>query len=178
MLAILVWECELASKEMGITAIPGVELTHVPAHLIAEAALKAKGLGAQIVIVHGETITEPVEPGTNMAALKSPHVDVLAHPGMLSEVEARLARARGICLELTSRRGHSLTNGHVARVALAAGAPLIVNSDAHAPEELLTAAVANHVALRAGLTTEEATATLQTNPQVLLKKLGRPPVVH
>lgn len=174
-LEVLVRECEVASREMGIIAVPGVELTHVPPHLIDDAAKKAKSLGAQIVIVHGETIKEPVAPGTNRAALASAYVDVLAHPGMLTEEEARLAKQRGIYLELTSRRGHSLTNGLVARTAMAAGANLVVDSDAHSPDDLHTPRLATSVALGAGLTTDQAMSALQGNPLALLKKLKRLP---
>lgn len=171
-LEVLVRECELATREMGIVAVPGVELTHVPPHLIDEAARKAKSLGARIVIVHGETIKEPVAPETNRAALSSPFVDVLAHPGLLTEAEALLARERGIYLELSARRGHCLTNGHVVRVALAVSAPMIVDSDAHAPEDLLSAPLAKAIALGAGLRTEQAVVVLQANPIALLQRIG------
>ncbi|MSQ11945.1 MAG: histidinol phosphate phosphatase domain-containing protein [Dehalococcoidia bacterium] len=172
-LPVLVRECEVASREMGIVAIPGVELTHVPPHLIDQAARKAKDLGAQIVIVHGETITEPVAPGTNRAALLSRSVDILAHPGFLSEEDAALAKERGVYVELSGRRGHSLTNGHVARLAIAAGAATLVNSDAHVPGDLLTPLLAAAVARGAGLSDEQALQTLQTNPLALLRKLER-----
>ena len=42
---------------------------------------------------------EPVEPGTNEAAIRSPWVDVLAHPGLITPEEARLAAERGVRLE-------------------------------------------------------------------------------
>ena len=57
--------CAQARSYWDILAIPGIELTHVPAQAIAETAKKAKQLGAWIVVVHGETIIEPVEKGTN-----------------------------------------------------------------------------------------------------------------
>ena len=101
----LVGECRRASEEWDILAIPGVEITHVPKNLIAEAAQRAKDLGAQIVVVHGETIVEPVEPGSNLAALKSPCVDILAHPGIITEEEAALAAENEVFLEISSRRG-------------------------------------------------------------------------
>ena len=87
--------CAMARDYWKILAIPGIELTHVPAQAIAETAKKAKELGAWIVVVHGETIVEPVEKGTNLAALNSPHVDILAHPGLLTSEEARLAAEKG-----------------------------------------------------------------------------------
>ena len=45
-----------------------------------------RGLGARIIVVHGETIVEPVRPGTNRKALES-DVDILAHPGLITEDE-------------------------------------------------------------------------------------------
>jgi histidinol phosphatase-like PHP family hydrolase len=171
-LEVLVQECQMATREMGILAIPGVELTHVPPRLISEAARRARALGARIVIVHGETVTEPVEEGTNRAALECPEVDILAHPGLLKDTDARLAAERSILLELSARKGHSLANGHVARLALASGAQLVVNSDAHAPEDLLSEALVHSVAHGAGLVPEDADTALQANPRALLRRLG------
>jgi len=130
--------------------IPGIELTHVPPGLYAELVTEARSLGALIVVGHGETVSEPVAPGTNQAALEA-GVDVLAHPGFITLEEANIAARKGILLELSGRKGHCLTNGHVARMALAAGAPLAVNADAHGPGDFLTPAMARAVALGAGL---------------------------
>ena len=168
----LLEDCRIAGEEWGIIALAGVEITHVPKRRIGEAAKRARDLGAQIINVHGETLVEPVEPGTNLAALQSPDVDVLAHPGMLSEEEAALAAEHGVYLELTARRGHSLTNGRVAAMGLAHGARLLVDSDAHAPEDLLTGELARGVALGAGLTDATAEDALQSNPQRLLTARG------
>ena len=171
-LKILVEECRRATEEWGIIAIPGVEITHVPRRLIGEAAQRARDMGAQIVIVHGETIVEPVEPGTNLAALRSSNVDILAHPGLVTEEEASLAAENGIHLEISERRGHSLTNGHVARMGLHAGARLILDSDAHEPGDLLTVELATKIAQGAGLSPEERSILLETNPSGLLQRLG------
>src|SRR5512133_1109331 len=64
----------------GLTVLPGIELTHIPPAQIELAARQARGLGARIVVCHGETIVEPVAPGTNLAALEA-DIDVLSHPG-------------------------------------------------------------------------------------------------
>ena len=134
--------------------LPGIELTHVPPALIGSMTRKARELGAQVVVVHGETIVEPVAPGTNMAAIEA-GADILSHPGFLTEAEALLAAKNGVFLELSGRKGHSLTNGHVAKVALRAGARLVVNADAHTPGDFLSADMARMVALGAGLSEEE-----------------------
>ncbi|MCD6150147.1 MAG: histidinol phosphate phosphatase domain-containing protein [Deltaproteobacteria bacterium] len=150
----LVAVCADLQPEMSITLIPGVEITHVPPASIARLAAKARDLGAKIIIVHGESVVEPVCPGTNQAALES-DIDILAHPGLITLAEAELAARNGICLEITTRRGHSITNGHVAKVAREAGAPLVLNNDAHAPGDLVTLDFAEKVARGAGLTSAE-----------------------
>ena len=170
-IAALVEECARASQAWNIEAIPGVELTHVPPNLIDEAARKARQAGARLVIVHGETIVEPVEEGTNLAAVSSPYVDVLAHPGLLSVEEARIAGQNHVFIELSTRKGHSLTNGHVARAALLAGASLILDSDSHAPEDLLTLELAHRAARGAGLDDEDVYMLLETAPVALLEKI-------
>ncbi len=163
--------CEMARNYWKILAIPGIELTHVPAQAIPEAAQKAKALGAWIVVVHGETIVEPVEKGTNLAAINSPHVDVLAHPGLLTPEEARLAAASGKFLEISARKGHSLTNGHVARLAQAVGARLIVNSDGHTGDDLLTDSFAAAVIQGAGVDATVCQQVLKDNPEKLVEKV-------
>ena len=150
----LVAVCADLQPEMSITLIPGVEITHVPPALIGRLAAKARDLGAGIIVVHGESVVEPVCPGTNLAALES-DIDILAHPGLISSAEAKLAANRGICLEITTRRGHSITNGHVAMMAREAGAPLVLDNDAHAPGDLVTLDFAQKVAWGAGLTDVE-----------------------
>jgi histidinol phosphatase-like PHP family hydrolase len=163
---------ELEAARYAVRVIPGVELTHVPPELIDELAGLAKAHGAAVVGVHGETIVEPVAPGTNRAAVASRHVDFLAHPGLITAAEARAAATGGVFLELSARQGHCLANGHVARAARAAGAALIVNSDAHAPYDLIDAAFAWQVARAAGLSEEEALAATRDNPLRLLSRLG------
>jgi len=133
-----------------IRMIPGIELTHVPPPQIASLAEQAHSLGAKIVVAHGETIAEPVVSGTNRAALTA-EIDILAHPGLISEEEVKMAAERGIFLEISARKGHSLTNGHVARLAKKLGASLVLNSDAHEPSDLVTRQQAMKIALGAGL---------------------------
>jgi len=133
--------------------IPGIELTHVPPEMFKELTVKARELGARIVVAHGETVMEPVRPGTNRAALEA-GVDILSHPGFVTREDAELAAEKKVLLELSGRKGHSLTNGHVAAVALEVGALLAVNADAHGPGDFLTDKMAETVALGAGLTIE------------------------
>ena len=164
-------DCRIAREYWNIAAIPGVELTHLPARAIAQAAKRAKELGAWIVVVHGETIVEPVEKGTNMAAVQSPDVDILAHPGLITLEEARLAARNGVFIEVSARKGHSLTNGHVVKTALAAGCTMLLDSDAHDSPDLLTPELAAAILLGSGLGEKESKEVLVSNPPILLRKL-------
>jgi histidinol phosphatase-like PHP family hydrolase len=47
-----------------IQVVAGIELTHVPPPTIAPLAVEARKLGARLVVVHGESIMEPVLPGS------------------------------------------------------------------------------------------------------------------
>lgn len=142
------------TAQWGIKVVPGIELTHVPPAQFAEAADEARKLGAKIVNAHGETIVEPVAEGTNRAALEA-GVDILSHPGLISDDDTVLAAKKGICLEITTRKGHSLTNGHVVQMARKHGAKMVINNDAHAPSDLLKPELVHQVALGAGMTEDE-----------------------
>ena len=163
--------CALARTHWDILAIPGIELTHLPTAAIAEAAARAKELGAWLVVVHGETIVEPVEKDTNLAALRSPHVDILAHPGLITPEAAELAAANHVFLEISARKGHCLTNGLIASLGRQAGARLLLNSDAHDEDDLLTISMAEAIARGTGLDDAACREMLTTNPAELLKRL-------
>ncbi len=106
-------------------------------------------------------------PGTNAAALRS-DIDILAHPGLITHDEVECARENGVLLEITARCGHNLTNGHVARIACEIGCDLVVNTDAHAPDDLITEETALTVAMGAGLTKRDSCAAVRTNPERLV----------
>lgn len=163
-------DCRLAREMWEVDVYPGVELTHVPAQSVDECARKAKEAGAAVVVVHGETVVEPVEPGTNLAAIQSSYVDVLGHPGLITFEEARLAAEKGVFLELSARRTHCVANGHVARVAREAGAKLILDSDQH-DLDFLTPERQRYVALGAGLSEDDLQDVLFNNPRELLTRI-------
>ncbi|MCD1296161.1 PHP domain-containing protein [Methanocella sp. CWC-04] len=152
-----------------ITVATGVEITHVPPAYIPALARRAKELGAEIVVVHGETPAEPVMPGTNMAAAGCGDVDIIAHPGFITEEEARKAASNGIHLEITARKGHNMTNGHVARIAEISGVGLVVDTDSHAPDDLISSDRAFKVALGAGLSRRDAERALNNSKDLLGK---------
>jgi histidinol phosphatase-like PHP family hydrolase len=158
-----------SARLYGVKLLCGVEITHVPPAQIAGLARKAKLSGADIVVVHGETPVEPVAEGTNHAACTCKQVNVLAHPGLITLKDARLAAENGIALEITSRGGHNRTNGHVARIARESGCQLVVDSDAHAPHDILYKSAKFLVAKGAGLTDAECKKVLSLNIDRFLK---------
>ena len=157
---------ERLNRVNPIKTVPGIELTHIPPSDIGPLAEQARSLGAKIVVVHGETIAEPVVPGTNRAAL-SADIDILAHPGLISEEDVVMAAGKGIFLEISARKGHSLTNGHVAKLAGKHGAKLVLNSDAHEPSDLITEQQARQIVLGAGLSQDDF-ERMQKNAESLL----------
>ena len=163
--------CEKINTVSSIRVIPGVELTHLnPAH-IPELIVEVRKMGARIVVVHGETIVEPVMPGTNLAAIQA-RADILAHPGLITEEEARLAAEYGVCLEVSARKGHSLTNGHVVQRARQAGAKVVLNTDSHSPSDLINREFACMVGKGAGMTEEEIAVMFQNSESLAVKVSG------
>ena len=160
---------ELCSDE--ITVIPGVEVTHVPPAKMDKVIADAKRFGAKIIVVHGETVTEPVAKGTDMAAVRNPEVDVLGHPGFITEEEAQIAKDNGVALEVTGRAGHNITNGHVVGIARKVGAKMVIDSDAHAPENLMPEAYARIVAAGAGMTPDEIEQAINVTPFEIIRRL-------
>jgi putative hydrolase len=138
----------------GIHVVPGVEITHSPARFVGEMIARARKLGISYVVVHGETIAEPVEEGTNRAAIEA-GADILAHPGLITEEDVIRAMQQGILLEISARKGHSLTNGHVAGLAKKVGAKLIFDTDSHGPSDLVDDNQALRIILGAGLSRED-----------------------
>ena len=124
------------------------------------------------MLVHGETIVEPVIEGTNWSAVNCPEVDILAHPGLITVEEVEVAKENGITLEISSRRGHCLGNGHVAKLATEIGADLVVNTDTHMPGDLISYEMAYKVALGAGLKDKEIKKALTDNPERILRNKG------
>ncbi len=151
-----------------IKVIPGIELTHVPPKDFPSLIKYARLNGIKLVIVHGETIVEPVIPGTNACALEC-DIDILSHPGLITLKDAKVAARRGICLELTAKTGHSLTNGHIARTALEAKAKLVLNTDAHGPNDLITRDTAVSIILGSGLSKAQTAAVFKNSLQLLKK---------
>jgi len=163
-------------KEQGeslpLKVIPGVEISYLAPRLIEAYAKRARELGAKIIVVHGESPVEPVPRGTNHAALQLKGlVDILAHPGWITEEDALLAKINGIFLEISSRKGHRKANRHLAKLAKKVGARLLVNTDAHSEKDLITQKEAYLIARAAGLKKEAALQVVRDNPQELIKRI-------
>jgi histidinol phosphatase-like PHP family hydrolase len=153
----------------GIKVLPGVEITHMPPSLIPKLAEQARRLGAKIVVVHGESPVEPVAPKTNWFGLQS-DIDILAHPGMITEEEVQMAKEKGIYLEISARRGHCLANGHLVSLARKYEARLVINTDAHQAKELFTKEMIRKVGWGAGLTEEELEKVFQNSEELVNKR--------
>lgn len=159
-------------NHIPIEAVPGAEITHVPPHIISDLVKEARHLGAKVVLVHGETIVEPVIPGTNRAAIEA-NADILAHPGIISTEDLLLAKEKGVTLEITSRKGHSLSNGHVAKEAMKFGVPLCINTDAHSPSDLITKEMAIRILHASGIEGNRIDMIFENSKTLLEKALRR-----
>ena len=126
----------ILTNEYDIQVFRGVELTYIPPKNIKDLVAKCRDCGAQIIVVHGETPAEKVPAQTNLQAIEA-GVDILAHPGFITEEEVILAKEKNVCLEITSRGGHSKTNKWVADLAKKVGAKMVFGNDVHSPENIL-----------------------------------------
>ena len=164
--------CRRWPKNSGIKILPGIELTHLPPEQFKPLAALARKEGIKVIIAHGETPVEPVAKDTNRLALLA-DIDILAHPGLISDKDTQLAKERGIFLEVTSRRGHRETNAHVIEQARKFGAKLILNNDSHTPEDIISPAELIKVGLDFGLTQNEIDKIYRDVEEFLSKKEGR-----
>lgn len=163
--------CEAERRHGVLVCAAGVELTHVRPSSIPTLVERARRLGAQVVLVHGETPVEPVAPGTNRAAIEA-GCDILAHPGLIERSDVEAAAAKGVLLEISGRKGHSLANGHVARLARECGAGLVYGGDCHESSDIRSPSGILQVLRLAGLSPEEADAAAARGAD-LLKRSSR-----
>ncbi len=166
----MVEKAKRAKGTASLPIVPGVEITHVPPEKIPDVVDRARDAGAEIVVAHGESPVEPVSPGTNRASIES-GVDLLGHPGMITMEDAKMAAEEDVYLELSARRGHSLANGHVTRIANEVDADLIVSTDAHHPDDFISQDRAHEIARYSGLKDSEADKVVVDNPRDLLESL-------
>jgi len=156
-------------KKSSIKVLPGIELTHLPLEQFKPLSKFARAEGIKIIIGHGETLVEPVIKGSNRAALEA-DIDILAHPGLIADEEVKLAKEKGIFLEITSRKGHSDTNGYVVEKALKSNAKLIINNDSHLPEDIIKLEELIKIAQKANLNQNAIEKIYQDIEKFLSKK--------
>jgi len=128
---------KILNKNWKIRTIPGVEITHAPLKEISPLVKLARKNGARIVVVHGETVSEPVIKGTNRCAIEA-GCDILAHPGLITKSDIELAVKKGVYLEITTRKSHSPANRRLVKIALPLGAKLVIDNDAHSGDDLVS----------------------------------------
>jgi histidinol phosphatase-like PHP family hydrolase len=153
----------------GLELVVGIELTHVPPPLISEMVDTVRQAGAQLVLVHGQSAVDCVETGTNLAAIEA-GVDILAHPGLISPEEVRLAEEYGVLLEISGRAGHCLSNGHVLALARKFGAQVVLGGDVHVAADVLARERRKIIARGAGMSEEEYIQA-ETAAQKLVEKV-------
>ena len=146
---------EVINSGWDIQVIPGIEITHVPAKKIEKLVRQARSLGISLIVMHGESPVEPVEKGTNRAAIEA-GVDIVAHPGLITDEDVKRAAHLGVSLEISARKGHSIPNGHVVQLAAKYAAPLVLDTDAHAPGDFLTPAFREIILKGSGISSEQA----------------------
>ena len=164
--------CKVLNRRWKICAIPGVEITHAPLEEIQPLVRFARKSGAKVVIVHGETMSEPVIPGTNRCAIEA-GCDILAHPGLISKKDAQDARAKGVYLEITTRKNHSRTNRHVYKLAKSTGARLVLNNDAHSGDDLVTLVKAQGILRSTGASEADIAQILRNSRDIVVNKLKK-----
>jgi histidinol phosphatase-like PHP family hydrolase len=124
------------------------------------------------VIVHGETVTEPVMKGTNREAIEC-KADILSHPGLLTEEDAEFAKKNGVYIEITTRGGHSQTNRHVRDVTRTVDADVILNTDTHDPEDLIEDSAAKSFLRLLEFSDNEIERIFQNSKRLISKKIKR-----
>jgi putative hydrolase len=164
--------CRRWPESSGIKVLPGIELTHLPPGQFRFLARYARKKGIKVIVAHGESPVEPVLKGTNAAALGA-DIDILAHPGLISDKETKAAKKQGIFLELTSRRGHRSANRHIVRQARKFGAKLVISTDSHSPEDIISPGRLMDVARKAGLNNKEI-KRLQEETKIIPHGFRRP----
>ncbi len=161
--------CRRWPKDSAIKVLPGVELTHLPPEQFKPLAILARKKGIKIIIAHGETPVEPVAKDTNHASLLA-DIDILAHPGYISDSDTQLAAKRGIFLEITSRSGHGQGNAHVIKQARKFGAKLILNNDSHSPLDIISPQQLIQTGRDCGLSQEELDQIYSNTKEFLARK--------
>jgi putative hydrolase len=163
---------KVLNRDWDIFVIPGVEITHAPLKEIPQLVKFARKNGAKIVVVHGETVMEPVIPGTNRCAIEA-RCDILSHPGNIKQEDVVLAANIGVALEITTRKNHSSTNAHVYGLAKLNGARMVLDTDTHSPDNLISDEEANKFLTLLGLASDEIKAIFCNSQDIVTRIKSR-----
>jgi len=157
---------ELNARLTGFRVLNGAEVDILPDGRLDLPDDCLASLDVVVASVH-TALDQPKEVITRrvLAALRSPHVDVLAHPTSRRldrrgetnlDVEAVIAEAvrTGTAIEINSSPMRLDLNDTWARRAREAGALLAIDTDAHYPVEYDSARFGCAIARRAGLTAD------------------------
>jgi Histidinol phosphatase and related hydrolases of the PHP family len=159
---------QVLNKDWNIFVMPGVEVTHAPLNEIPKLIKYARDNGAKIVVVHGETVSEPVIPGTNRCAIEA-GCDILAHPGNITSDDVVLAAKKGTHLEITTRPSHSPANAHVLSLARKLGAKMVLDNDSHSPDDLISAQGAIEFLTKLGLNPSEIDQVFRNSESIVAR---------
>ncbi len=83
------------------------------------------------------------------------------------------AKEKNVFLEITSRKGHSLSNGYVAKEAMRFGVPLCINTDSHSPSDLITMETAKTILLAAGIEENRIDSVFENSRHLIERLLRR-----
>lgn len=118
-----------------VQAVFGIKLRHLPPALMESAVNFYRGLGISLIGVHGESISDIAEQGTNFSAVCA-KADILFNPGLIDEQCTELAAQNNVFLEISTHPKHAYTNAHIAKLARKYGAKLAMGSQAKTLEEI------------------------------------------
>lgn len=163
--------CKDINAYMKIRAIPGVEMTYVPPVILGDQVNWARKLGANLIIVHGETDQEAIMAGTNRAAIEA-GVDILAHPGFITEEDCVLAKEKNVLLEISTKDFHYEANRHIVGLAKKHGAKLIMNSDFHRTEHFLCKDLIDRTMINSNLSLSDVEQCFKNSWDLFNSKMG------
>ncbi len=139
---------DYAARGLDFRVLCGVEVDITPDGVLALPDDALADLDIVVASLH-VSLRQPREQITArlLRAIANPHVDIIAHPtgrilerreGADLDMEAIFAAARehGVCLEINSGPDRLDLDASLARRALELGVTLVVDSDAHRPDEL------------------------------------------
>ncbi len=137
-----------------ILLVPGVEITFASRKQMEAITKYVRSIGTKLVVVHGEGSLDGTGHDTNNSAIDN-CVDILAHPGTITDNQAQKAANNNVAFELSARDCYRYSNKDIAEKAFRHGANLVINSDGHYESAMLTEEKILGVAKNANLTKEQ-----------------------